>query len=150
MCRRLDFQPDVIHANDWMTGFIPAYLRTVYAADPFFARTGTLFTIHNLAYQGLFDLGLLPALGFDPALARTEGGFEFYGGASALKAGIALADFVSTVSRRYAEEIQTPEFGNNLDGLLRSRASVLVGVAVLVVVGVPVAVGVAVSVGVLV
>jgi len=128
LCKRLDERPDVLHCNDWMTGFIPAYLKTAYASDPFFSGTASMFTIHNIAYQGLFDPGKLSAFGFDPGLYRTDYGFELYDQASALKIGITMADVVTTVSPKYAREIQTPEYGGNLDGLLRARRDHLVGI----------------------
>jgi len=126
LAKRIGAPPDLVHCNDWQTGFVPAYLKTVYAADPFFDRTSTLFTIHNLAYQGTFSPGLLAHLG----LGRDafEGGMEFYGVANALKGGLTFSNALSTVSRKYAEEIQTPEFGNRLDGLLRSRRGDLIGI----------------------
>ena len=126
LAKRLGRPPDVIHCNDWQTGFLPAYLARVYQADPFFARTATLFTIHNLAYQGVFSPGLLPHLGF--GFDVFEHGMEFYGQASAMKAGLYFSTALSTVSRRYAEEIQTPAFGNRLDGLLRWRRNDLIGI----------------------
>jgi starch synthase len=126
LARRIGEPPDIFHCNDWQTGFIPPYLKTVYARDPFFARTATLFTIHNLAYQGHFDPNLLAHFGFDWDVYRY--GMEFHGMASAMKAGIYFATALSTVSPKYAEEIQTPEFGNKLDGLLRSRRHDLVGI----------------------
>ncbi|MEP7274087.1 MAG: glycogen synthase GlgA, partial [Acidobacteriota bacterium] len=126
LARRLGAPPDIIHCNDWHTGFIPTYLATVYAGDRFFRRTATLFTIHNLAYQGTFSPGLLPRLGLAPdALER---GLEFFGVASALKGGLEFATALSTVSRKYAQEIQTPDFGNRLDGLLRWRRGDLLGI----------------------
>lgn len=126
LAKRIGAPPDIVHCNDWQTGFVPAYLKTVYAADPFFHRTSTLFTIHNLAYQGTFSPGLLPHLGLGGD--AFEGGMEFYGVANALKAGLTFSNALSTVSRKYAEEIQTPEFGNRLDGLLRRRRGDLIGI----------------------
>ena len=128
LCKRLGESPDILHCNDWMTGFIPAFLKTAYAGDPFFASTKTMFTIHNIGYQGTFDSGKLSALGFDPALDRTDNGFELYGQASALKIALVTADVITTVSPKYAEEIQTPEYGGNLDGLLRARRNDLIGI----------------------
>jgi starch synthase len=128
LCKRLGESPDVLHCNDWMTGFIPAFLRTAYAGDPFFASTRTMFTIHNIGYQGTFDPGLLPALGFDPALQKTDNGFELHGQASALKIALVTSDVITTVSPKYAEEIQTPEYGGNLDGILRWRRNDLIGI----------------------
>ncbi|HKX32955.1 MAG TPA: glycogen/starch synthase [Blastocatellia bacterium] len=126
LSKRIGGPPQVFHCNDWQTGFIPAYLATVYAHDPFFARTATLFTIHNLAYQGCFDPNLLPRFGFTWDVYQY--GMEFHGTASAIKAGLYFSTGLSTVSPRYAQEIQTPEFGNQLDGLLRSRSQDLVGI----------------------
>jgi starch synthase len=126
--RHLGRPPDLFHCHDWQTGFIPLYLRTVYRGDPFFRQTKTLFTIHNIGYQGLFSPALLERFGMSPEVYRTEGGIEFYGSASALKAGIVFATAISTVSRKYAEEIQTPEYGHGLDGLLRAHAARLVGI----------------------
>jgi starch synthase len=128
LAKRLGPPPDVIHCNDWQTGLLPLYLHTVYAGDPYFARTATLFTIHNLAYQGLFDPGLLGRFGIGSDVYRTDDGIEFYGIASALKAGIISATAISTVSPRYAQEIQTSEHGARMDGLLRWRSSDLIGI----------------------
>ena len=119
---------DIIHLNDWMTGLVPAYLKTVYADDPDFAHTRTVFTIHNMAFTGLFRASQLPSFGLPSWLDRTEGGIEFYGTASALKSGLVFSDALSTVSPRYAEEIQTPEFGEKFDGLLRARRNDLFGI----------------------
>ena len=119
---------DVIHLNDWMTGLVAAYLKTVYAGDPAFAGTKTLFTVHNIAFHGLFNPDELPKFGLPDWLNRAEGGIEFYQLASALKAGLVFSDAISTVSPRYAAEIQTPEFGEKFDGLLRARRSDLFGI----------------------
>lgn len=126
LAKRLGGPPDLIHCNDWQTGFIPAYLATVYSQDPYYSRTATLFTIHNLAYQGFFDPNLLPHFGFRWDEYRY--GMEFHNSASAMKAGIHYSTALSTVSPKYAQEIQTPEFGNKLDGLLRWRRNDLLGI----------------------
>lgn len=126
LAKRLGAPPDLIHCNDWQTGFIPAYLKTAYANNPFFARTRTLFTIHNLAYQGFFDPNLLGRFGF--AWDVYQYGMEFHGAASAMKSGLYFSTALSTVSPKYAQEIQTPEFGNKLDGLLRWRRGDLLGI----------------------
>src|SRR5215468_3617921 len=126
LSKRIGGPPDVIHCNDWQTGFIPAYLAKVYASDPFFARAATLFTIHNLAFQGIFDPNLVLKFGF--AWDVYQYGMEFHGAANAMKAGIYFSTAVSTVSPKYAQEIQTPEFGVNLDGLLRQRRDSLIGI----------------------
>jgi starch synthase len=119
---------DVIHLNDWMTGLVSAYLKTVYAGDPAFAGTRTLFTIHNLAFHGYFDAYELGKFGLPDWLNRSEGGLEFHGKGSAMKAGLVFSDGISTVSPRYAEEIQTPDYGYEFDGLLRSRRQDMVGI----------------------
>jgi len=119
---------DIIHLNDWMTGLVAAYLKTVYAGDPAFDGTRTLFTIHNLAFPGLFRPDQLRKFGLPDWIYRTEGGIEFYNLASALKAGLVFSDAISTVSPRYAVEIQTPEFGEKFDGLLGARRNDLFGI----------------------
>ena len=119
---------DIIHLNDWMTGLVPGYLKTVYTGDPAFDGTKTLFTIHNLAFRGLFAPDQLRKFGLPDWIYRTEDGIEFYNLASALKAGLVFSDAISTVSPRYAVEIQTPEFGEKFDGLLRARRNDLFGI----------------------
>jgi starch synthase len=118
---------DIIHLNDWMTGLAAAFLKIVYAGDPAFARTRTLFTIHNMAFQGLFDKNDMPRFGLPEWLYRSDG-LEFHGAASALKAGLVFSDALSTVSQRYSLEIQTPEFGGKFDSLLRARRDDLFGI----------------------
>ena len=118
-------RPGCIHLHDWQTGLIPAYVKDHYAAD--FGNAATLFTIHNTGYQGNFDKKYFPItnLGWDRFNIND---MEFFGQFSFLKAGIMHADLVSTVSERYAEEIQTPEFGFVMDGVLRQRRQDLFGV----------------------
>ena len=128
LAKALGEQFDVLHLNDWMTGLIPAYLKTVYANDPIFANTRTLFTIHNMAFHGLFDPRQLAQFGLPDWLDNTDRGIEFYNAGSALKSGLVFSDAISTVSPRYAQEIQTPEFGARFDGLLRSRRNDLFGI----------------------
>ena len=125
--RAVGFRPDILHGHDWQAAPAFAYLKFVYAKDPFFRGTRSIFTIHNLAYQGLFDKDVLAAVGL-PASLFNPGDLEFYGKVNALKAGILYATAVTTVSPRYSREIQTPEFGCGLDGLLRSRSGVLHGI----------------------
>jgi starch synthase len=127
IAKRVGFQPDCIHCNDWQTGLVPLYLRTLYHEDPFFARTGTLFTIHNLAYQGLFWHYDWPMLGIGWEYFTPEG-IEFYGRINFLKAGIVFAQIINTVSKTYSKEIQTPEFGHGLEGILKARAKDLFGI----------------------
>jgi starch synthase len=126
--RASDERYDIIHLNDWMTGLVPAYLQSVYPDDPALRGVSTVFTIHNLAFHGGFDPGLLASMGLPDWLFRTEKGIEFYGAASTLKSGLVFSDAITTVSPSYSKEIQTPEYGEGLDGLLRSRASDLYGI----------------------
>ncbi|MFA6078809.1 MAG: glycogen/starch synthase [Candidatus Omnitrophota bacterium] len=126
-CKREGFSPDVIHCNDWQTGLVPVYLNTFYKYDEFFAKTKTLFTIHNLAYQGLFPKDEFPKMGLDWALFHINY-FEFYGKVNLMKAGIIYSDAVSTVSPTYAKEILTKEFGCGLEGVLQARKNVLSGI----------------------
>ena len=125
--RYLGFRPDVIHAHDWQAAIALAMLKFVYGQDPFFGYTRSLFTIHNLAYQGLFDRDVLGRIGLPDGLFNMED-LEFYGKVNYLKGGILYSTAVSTVSKRYSQEIQTPEFGYRLDGLLRKRRDHLFGI----------------------
>ena len=127
LLRRSDFRPDVVHLNDWQTGLIPVLLRNEHRDDPRLGDIGTVLTIHNLGYQGLFPADTLPALGLDPALFTMEG-LEYYGQLSFLKAGIVYSDLLTTVSETYCREIQTPEMGFGFDGILRSRRDDLFGI----------------------
>jgi starch synthase len=121
------FRPDIFHCHDWQAGLVPALLASSFATDPTFMGVRTLFTIHNLGYQGLFPKTALPEAALDPHLFRPDG-LEFFGRVSYLKGGIAFADALNTVSPSYAREIQTPEFGFGLDGALRARADALTGI----------------------
>jgi starch synthase len=124
--KRLGFAPDVLHCHDWQSAIALAYLKTVRAPDAFFMGTRSLFTIHNLAYQGLFGKDVLGKIGLPESLFNMNG-LEFWGKVNFLKAGILYSTAVGTVSPRYSREIQTPEFGCGLDGLLRTRSRVLFG-----------------------
>ena len=126
LLKDLGFKPDVIHCHDHQTALIPAYLRMT--SDPFFSGTGTLFTVHNLGYQGLFPPETMETAGFDRSLMFSMGPFEFYGQMNFMKAGLALADLITTVSPTYAREICTPEQGAGLEGVLQSRRADLHGV----------------------
>jgi len=121
------FPTEIFHCHDWQAGLVPAYLRTTFASDPTFLGVKTLFTIHNLGYQGLFPRAALAEAALDPSLYRPEG-LEFFGRVSYIKGGISFADALNTVSPTYAREIQTPEYGFGLDGALRARADVLSGI----------------------
>ena len=124
---RFLFRTDIFHCHDWQAGLVPAYLRSTFTADPTFFGSRTLFTIHNLGYQGLFPRTALAEAGLDESVAGPDG-MEFFGQISYLKAGIAFADALNTVSPTYAKEIQTTEFGFGLDALLRARAKDLTGI----------------------
>lgn len=117
----LAWQPDVVHCNDWQTGLVPALLSLAPT------RPASVFTIHNLAYQGVFAAADYRRLGLPAELWSVEG-LEFYGQASYIKGGLAYADMINTVSPTYAEEIRTPAFGCRLEGLLQRRAERLVGI----------------------
>ena len=121
--KKLDFRPDIIHCNDWHTGLIPVYLK----ADPWFAKTKTVFSIHNLGYQGNFPYSSLKVTGLDESLFHTEG-IEFYGQFSFLKGGLMFADTLATVSPAYSQEIQTPELGFGMEGILQKRSDHLYGI----------------------
>ena len=119
--------PDVLHCHDWQTALIPILLKTLYEEDPAFARAPCVFTIHNLGYQGIFPPEILPLL-ILPWDLFTITRMEFYGKVNFLKGAIEMADFITTVSRRYAQEIQTAEYGFGLEGVLRARASSIAGI----------------------
>lgn len=121
------FQPDIVHAHDWQTALLPVLLKKKLGQDPFFRRTKTVLTVHNLAYQGLFPAKQFGTLGLDPSLYSIEG-FEFYGRINLLKAGLLSADALTTVSPTYAKEIQTREFGFGLEGVVKRRAADLHGI----------------------
>ena len=124
----IPFIPDVIHAHDWQTGMIPALLRIQYQGLPKYDPIRTVFTIHNLRYQGVFGIrDVQDVLGL-PDSAFTDDKLEYFGSANYLKAGIIYADEITTVSPTYAEEIQTAYYGENLDGLLRARNNHLTGI----------------------
>jgi starch synthase len=124
--RRL-FPADIVHCHDWQASLVPAYLKDPRMVDPAWLGIRTLLTIHNLGYQGVFDKSALVDLGL-PAEFDTPDGMEFWGKISLLKGGIVFADALNTVSKKYAEEIQTLEYGFGLDGLLRNRRDVLSGI----------------------
>jgi len=126
-CKRENFSPDIIHCNDWQTALVPVYINTVYKYDPFFSKTKVLFTIHNLAYQGLFNKEEYPKMGLDWVLFSIEY-FEFYDKVNLMKAGLVYADAISTVSPTYAKEILDKEFGCGLEGVLNTRKDALYGI----------------------
>ena len=117
------FRPQIIHAHDWQAALTPVYIRQHFRGDPTFSGVKILFTIHNLGYQGIFGPEAVPLIGLEPSQLNPEQ-LEFFGRVNLLKGGIAFSDAISTVSRGYAREIQTPEFGFGLDGFLRKHAPV--------------------------
>ena len=124
----IQFQPDIIHAHDWQSGIVPALLRIQYQHLPFFAAMRTVFTIHNLQYQGIFGIKQVQdVLGLGDSLF-TNDKLECYGCANFMKAALVYADEITTVSPSYAEEIQTAYYGERMDGLLRARHESLSGV----------------------
>ena len=128
MLPMIEFQPDVIHAHDWQSGMIPALLKIQYAHLPFYSGIKTVFTIHNLQYQGIFGIReVQDILGLGDSL-WTDDKLECFGCANFLKAALVYADIITTVSPSYAEEIQTAYYGERLDGLLRARHHELYGV----------------------
>jgi len=124
--RSTDLRYDIVHAHDWQAGLVPVLLQRAVATHPAW-NPATVFTIHNLAYQGVFDASWLPRLGLGWDLMRVEA-MEFWGRISYLKAGIVFSDVVTTVSPTYAREIQTLELGFGFDGILRHRSRDLVGI----------------------
>ncbi len=128
VARALNWSPDIVHCNDWHTGIVPNWMHTVYRDDPFFADTATVYTIHNLAYQGIFGYRILEVAGVAangflyPQITELANVVDIMG------RGILFADAITTVSERYAQEILTPTFGEKLDHLLRSRRDRLFGI----------------------
>lgn len=120
-------QPDVIHCHDWQSAMAPVYLKTIYKNHKSFTDTRTLLTIHNLAYQGLFPPTMMPLTGLGWEYFTFDK-LEFYGKLNFLKGGITYADAINTVSKRYAQEILTPEFGCGLEGALAYRKNMLFGI----------------------
>ena len=124
----LEFQPDVIHCNDWQTGMVPALLKIQYAHFPFYQNIKTAYTIHNLQYQGVFPIkAVQDTLGLGDSLFTSDK-LECYGCANYMKAGLVYADELTTVSPSYSDEIQTAFYGERLDGLLRARKDQLSGI----------------------
>jgi len=127
--KEIGFKPDVIHVHDWQAGLIPVYLKTNHAQDSFFEGIKTVLTIHNLAYQGVFTRDRFRKLNLPDNLVDALGPFEFYGKVNFLKAAITYTDKITTVSPRYAMEIQSSqELGCGLDGVLRDRSSDVSGI----------------------
>lgn len=126
--KQLDFKPDIIHAHDWQAGMVPVLLNAYYVEDAFYRGIKTVFTIHNLRYQGIYSMDIVADFYSLPQEYFTEDKLEFHGCANLLKGGIVYADYVTTVSPSYAEEIKTPLGGERLDGLLSARSQSLYGI----------------------
>jgi starch synthase len=122
--REINFKADIIHTNDWQTALVCLYLKELYLKEDFFKKTKTIFTIHNLQYQGIFNKNIIYKLKLENFFYN----LEFYGNINFLKSGLVYSDKITTVSNNYALEIQTPEYGFGLDGLLRSREKDLIGI----------------------
>src|SRR5688500_6035916 len=121
-------RPDVFHAHDWQAGLLPVYLKSLYWTDRVLYRSATVFTIHNLAYQGNFGADTVSVLGLPWHLSAGEAGLEFHGGISFMKGGLVFSELVTTVSPQYSREIQGTEMGYGMDGIIRSRAEDLAGI----------------------
>lgn len=125
--KQLGAAPEIIHCHDWQAALVPVYLRQNYSADPFFHDTRVVLTVHNLAYQGEFPRRILGEISLDDALFDMEH-LEFYGKVNLLKGGLVFADAITTVSPKYAQEIQTSESGAGLEGVLQKYAGRLHGI----------------------
>ena len=121
------WMPDLIHCHDWQTAMVPALIRTSYADDPLVKDLPVVFTIHNMGYHGIFPKESMERAGI-PAGVFHPGGIEFFGNVNFLKGGLIYSDYLTTVSRKYAQEIQTTEFGFGLEGVIRTRSDRLVGI----------------------
>jgi len=121
-------KPDVIHCHDWQTGLVPALLKGTYARSSSFRKTASVFTIHNIGYQGTFSPEKLPITGLPAEEFYHPEGLEYWGKISLLKSGIVYADAITTVSPKYAREIQTSDYGMGMEGILQIRKDVLYGV----------------------
>jgi starch synthase len=121
------WMPDLIHCHDWQTAMIPVLLRSSYGDDPAVQDLPTVFTIHNMGYHGIFPREALDRVGL-PAAIYHPGGVEFFGNINFLKGGLVYSDYLTTVSRKYAQEIQTSEFGFGLEGVVRTRSDRLTGI----------------------
>lgn len=127
MSRKSGRSPDIIHCHDWQSSLVPVYLKSLYRDDPFFRQTAAVFTIHNLAYQGIFPKEYMDISGLPSELFSMKG-LEYYGKMNFMKGGILFSDVITTVSEKYAQEIQAPEFGYGLDGVLKDRESDVFGI----------------------
>ena len=126
--KHMDFTPDIIHINDWHTAMIPLMMKVHYPEEPLFTNIKTVFTIHNLKYQGTFDPNIMGELLSLPKDIFNTGAVEFYGQVSFMKSGINFSDAITTVSKTYADEIKEPHFGEKLHDLLNSHHDKLFGI----------------------
>lgn len=124
----IGFRPDIIHCHDWQASLIPVFLHTTFATNPFYSSTRTIMTIHNLKFQGVWDIEHFKYNTALPDYMFTSDKLEFHNNANMLKGGLVYADYITTVSETYAEEIKYPFFGEQLDGLLRARSASLRGI----------------------
>lgn len=124
----IDFRPDIIHCHDWQTGLLPVYLKDTFSQNPFFQGIKSIMTIHNLKFQGVWDMKTVKDISGLSSYYFAPDKLEAYGDANYLKGGIVYADYVTTVSNSYAEEIKMPFYGEGLDGLMRARSNVLEGI----------------------
>lgn len=124
----LDFKPDIIHCHDWQTGLLPVYLKNNFSEADFYQEIKTIMTIHNLKFQGVWDMKTVKDITGLPDQVFTPDKLEAYGDANYLKGGIVYADYITTVSASYAEEIKMPFYGEGLDGLMRARGNSLAGI----------------------
>lgn len=126
--QRLDWVPDVIHCNDWQTGLLPLFIKDNYSWDKKFEKTATVFTIHNIGYQGKYSTSSLFKAEISGGHFYPMGPVEYEGGVSFMKAGISFADIVNTVSKTYAEEVLTPQYGEGMQGVLNERKDSFYGI----------------------
>ncbi len=127
LLKEINFRADIIHCHDWQSALIPIYLKTLYIDNPFYQNIKTIFTIHNIGYQGLFSKDEFPKLGIDSKFFNMEM-LEFYDKVNLLKGGIVFSDIINTVSPTYSREIQTKEFGYGLEGVLAKRKRDVFGI----------------------
>src|SRR5699024_7581296 len=128
LMKELNFKPDIVHANDWHTGLLPLYIKDFSKGDEFYQDIKTVFTIHNLKYQGIFDPSILESIGGLSIEYFHEDGLKYYDKINFMKAGIVYSDIFTTVSQTYAEEIKYEYFGEGLEGIIKKNEDKLVGI----------------------
>lgn len=124
----IDFKPDVIHCHDWQTGLVPVFLHYEHATNPFYWGIKTVFTIHNLRFQGVWGMDYMKGITGLPEILFTAEKLEYHGNANMLKGGLVFSDYITTVSETYANEIQTPVYGEGLDGVMLNRRFDMLGI----------------------